>query len=132
MKYLVLAILLTFAYAAIEQKIKLIDDIQDSAASELVKIQPPVDLGLDTISKFFVVGDFGDIETYSNLEHVTDVMNQLSSNEKYDFIATVGDNVYEKGIESMSKLDTVNKIMNSFKKSHIKDTPMYLTLGNHD
>lgn len=82
--------------------------------------------------RFFVIGDFGYLQHFSYLDHVTDIMSQISSEEKYDFIATVGDNVYDNGIVDIKKRDDVDKIMSAFKKPALKDLPMYLTLGNHD
>ena len=84
------------------------------------------------MKRFFIVGDFGDLTAREDLDQVTDAMNKLASKNKYDFIATVGDNVYENGIESMDKLDDVKDIMTYFKKPNIKKMPMFLTLGNHD
>ena len=132
MKIYLIALFLVLASASIEEKFKLVDDSSAQSANLLLKQTQTSNLDEDSISRFFVIGDFGDLETYSDLEHVTNIMENLSSNQNFDFIATVGDNVYENGIESMKKLDDVNKIMKSFKKPHIKNTPMYLTLGNHD
>ena len=86
----------------------------------------------DSIHRFFIIGDFGDTETYENLDYVTDTMSKISSDNKIDFIATVGDNMYENGIEDIEDLDNVNKVMKAFKKPNVENLPMYLTLGNHD
>jgi len=90
------------------------------------------EVSIDSVKRFFIVGDFGDLTAREDLDQVTDAMNKLASKNKYDFIATVGDNVYENGIESMDKLDDVKDIMTYFKKPNIKKMPMFLTLGNHD
>lgn len=86
----------------------------------------------ETTTRFFVVGDFGDPTSLDDLDTVTDMMNELSGQEKYEFTLTVGDNVYEKGIESMKNLDAVQSIMKKFKKKNLRSVPLYLTLGNHD
>ena len=82
----------------------------------------------DPFTRFFVVGDYGDLTKYNDLHRVTDFMEYLSTQETYDFIATVGDNVYENGIQSMDKLDDVKAIMKAFKKTsswkytYVRDT----------
>lgn len=86
----------------------------------------------ESITRFFVVGDFGDTQAKEDINHVTDTMAKISSTQKYEFIATVGDNIYENGIESMEDLSNADEIMKFFKKPTLEDIPMYLTLGNHD
>ena len=119
-------------WASAQVKLKLMGEedilVTDQQTQETLK----EDAENDTVQRFFVIGDFGDMATYTDLDHVTDMMQKISSSQKFDFIATVGDNVYEKGIKSMDKLDEVNQIMKAFKKPTLQDIPMYLTLGNHD
>lgn len=86
----------------------------------------------DLTTRFFVVGDFGDVTALDDLDKVTTLMNEFSSEEDYEFSITVGDNVYENGIVSMDNLTDVQSIMSKFKKDSLRNVPMYLTLGNHD
>lgn len=86
----------------------------------------------EDVQRFFVVGDFGDLDSKENIDHMTNIMDHLSEKQTYDFIATVGDNLYPNGIESMDNLENISSVMEFFQKSNTKDLPMYLTLGNHD
>lgn len=132
MKVLLIAILVTLVVANQNLKFKLMGEDSYTIADAEIKTHINGSYNTAKVHRFFVVGDFGDTSSYKDLDYVTDIMDSVSSSQKYDFIATVGDNVYENGIENMKKLDDANKIMGAFKKPNVKDIPMYLTLGNHD
>ena len=59
-------------------------------------------------------------------------MDKQAKESKVDFMLTVGDNLYENGIESMTDLTAINKVMSYFQSPNLKNLPMYVTLGNHD
>lgn len=84
------------------------------------------------VERFFVIGDFGDVENSEHLDFMTNVMDQLAGEEEFSFITTVGDNVYPSGIEDIKDLKVADEIMSYFQKPNLKDLKMYPTLGNHD
>jgi predicted MPP superfamily phosphohydrolase len=86
----------------------------------------------EQVTRFFVIEDFGDINASKDLNLITDPIDKISSTQHYDFIATVGDNIYEKGIDNMKDLSDADEIMKHFKKPSLGEIPMYLTLGKHD
>lgn len=45
---------------------------------------------------------------------------------------SVGDNIYENGIENPNDYVYANKIMQYFQKENIKNVPLYIAAGNHD
>lgn len=54
------------------------------------------------VFRFFVIGDYGDVSKYRILSSVTDTMNNLASEHSFSHIVTVGDNIYENGLEDIS------------------------------
>ncbi|CAI2372801.1 unnamed protein product [Moneuplotes crassus] len=86
----------------------------------------------DDFTRFFVVGDFGDLDNLSGVDNMTNIMSELASEKPFHFVTTVGDNFYPKGIETMDDLQNANKVMSYFQKADIKDIKIYPTLGNHD
>ena len=86
----------------------------------------------DNILRFFVIGDFGFYYHYRQVSSVTDSMNDLATKNHYDHIITVGDNIYEKGIEDINNRWKAWLVMSVFKKSALKNILIYPTLGNHD
>ena len=114
---LLLFFLLTFVLADRGYLEKLVKIEQPHTSDEILqKIHLDADQE-DNLTRFFVVGDFGDLTKSNDLHRVTDSMSYLGSQEKFDFIATVGDNIYENGIASMDKLEDANLIMKAFKKT---------------
>jgi hypothetical protein len=123
-------VILGTTFAIVDQKLEKVD-IPELIGSALKEPQNKHSSD-EKVQRFFVVGDFGDPETKENIDHMTDIMDHLAETQEYDFIASVGDNLYPNGIESMDDLKSVDSVMEFFQKSNTKDIPMYLTLGNHD
>ena len=86
----------------------------------------------DPMHRFLVIGDFGNILNYYNLDRVAGIMNDLANHEKYDHILTVGDNFYLNGIRYIWFRAIPWIVMTVFKKNALKDIPFYPALGNHD
>ena len=84
------------------------------------------------ISKFFIIGDFGDLKTKENINYMTNIMNYLAKKDTHDFIITTGDNFYPSGIKNINDLKKTNKVMDYFQKSSIKNLKMFPILGNKD
>ena len=86
----------------------------------------------DSQYRIIVFGDFGKVENYFGIGKATDIMNQLSMQHYYEYFITTGDNFYPKGIPYLwfRMLPWIS--MSQFKKSAIKNTLIYPTLGNHD
>lgn len=81
--------------------------------------------------RFIVIGDWGDggsAEQYS----VAAAMTSVAERQRIDFIATVGDNIYPKGVASID--DPLFERAWEFVYQHgaLQDIPWWLSLGNHD
>lgn len=68
---------------------------------------------------FFVVGDFGDLGDQGRadknyFDHVTTAMDTTAKTTGVDFMLSVGDNIYENGIESPNDYSYADKIMTYF------------------
>lgn len=86
----------------------------------------------DLIYRFFVIGDFGWLSNFDKIGKVTNIMNNLAKKKNYSHMITTGDNFYLHGIRYIWNRFLPWIVMSQFKKSAIKNLPMYVTLGNHD
>ena len=86
----------------------------------------------DDMFRVIVFGDFGLIPNYFEIGKTADVMNKLAQQKHYEFMITVGDNFYPNGVPYLWFRFMPWLAMSQFKRSAIKNTLIYPTLGNHD
>lgn len=82
--------------------------------------------------RIMVFGDFGRFENYFRIGETAEVMSQLAQQKHYEYFITTGDNFYPKGIPYMWFRLIPWVAMTNFKRSPIRNTLIYPTLGNHD
>lgn len=88
-------------------------------------------------ARFGVIGDFGDLGDIGRAKKnywgkVSNAMNKFAQYNPFDFLMTVGDNVYPNGIEKDGDYSQMDAILSHLKKPYLKDLEVYATLGNHD
>ncbi len=79
---------------------------------------------------FFVIGDWGREGKYDQ-QAVADQMALLADDWNLDFVTTVGDNFYLKGVKSVED-DHWEKSFNLVYHHESLQVPFYASLGNHD
>ena len=134
MKIGIVAVLLLAALSncvlAADHGFQLVDLIKDIPVREKTEnLQFPVE---DDKLRFFMIGDYGELDNYFAVRKVGELMNQLAKKEFFEYILTAGDNFYFTGIENIHFRFKPWAISQQFKWSHIKHLPVYATLGNHD
>ena len=87
---------------------------------------------IDDVTRFFVIGDYGQLENYFGIRTVGAMMDKIAANKKFDFITTLGDNFYPDGIDDLTYRMKPFMITQQFQRENLRDLPIYATLGNHD
>lgn len=78
---------------------------------------------------FIAIGDQGMGDSCQ--KHVAFLMNEKARSDSLDFVITLGDNFYNKGVTSISDVQWHEKFEAIYNLSHL-DVPFYPSLGNHD
>ena len=86
----------------------------------------------DDVLRFFILGDFGQLENYFGIRTVGAMMDKMAANKSYDYITTVGDNFYKHGLEDITYRMKPFLITQQFQRENLRDLPIHVTLGNHD
>lgn len=82
--------------------------------------------------RFGVIGDWGYVSKPTSIKKMMKRIDEEASKDKLDFLITVGDNIYNDGIKSTSD-KKFNEAMDLIRSnSHLKEVPLYASLGNHD
>jgi tartrate-resistant acid phosphatase type 5 len=81
--------------------------------------------------EFIVIGDWG-IPGSEGQKLVAAQMNELAASSAIDFIVTTGDNFYMRGVQSVDDPLWLNTFEKIYSLPEIKNTPWYVSLGNHD
>ncbi|MBV6644877.1 MAG: metallophosphoesterase [Cyclobacteriaceae bacterium] len=82
-------------------------------------------------TSFIVLGDWGNYGSKKQ-RSVADQMNKWAANHPVDFIISTGDNIYSKGVSSISDSLWQLAYEDVYTGDHIKALPWYAVLGNHD
>ena len=86
----------------------------------------------DDVLRFFILGDYGQLENYAGIRIVGTMMDKLAKLKRFNHITTVGDNFYRHGIEDITYRMKPYLITQQFQRDYLRDLPVYATLGNHD
>ena len=78
---------------------------------------------------FIALGDQG--KGGSTQQHVAGLMNEKAGQDSLDFVITLGDNFYGRGVTSVSDPQWVEKFEAMYDLPHLQ-VPFYASLGNHD
>lgn len=90
-----------------------------------------ISINLSADTTFFVIGDWGSKGEKAQVE-VAQAMDKIASERKVDFIATVGDNFYNDGVDSLDDEHFKRSFEDVYNLPHLKDLDWWVTLGNHD
>ena len=104
---------------------------------DLVKIFMPqqdqkVIVESDDVTRFFIIGDYGELSNYLNIRKVSVLMDQIASQKNFSHIITAGDNFYSDGITNINFRLKPWIVTNLFQRESIGRLKIYPTLGNHD
>lgn len=80
---------------------------------------------------FLVVGDWGR-NGESHQRDVAGQMEKAAAEFKTSFVVSVGDNFYEDGVQSVNDPLWKTSFEDIYTGAHLKTTPWYVALGNHD
>jgi hypothetical protein len=136
MKWVVLlSVLLLTASAFVSQSKRksgytFMDIVYGAIPKENKTVEPA--LVQDDVTRFFLIGDYGQLSNYLSIRRVTILMNDLASQKNYSHIITAGDNFYFDGITNLNFRLKPWIVTALFRRSHIGELSIYPTLGNHD
>jgi hypothetical protein len=80
---------------------------------------------------FIVIGDWG-MQGNADQIQIAQQMDRLAAAHAIDFIVTTGDNFYPFGVKTVDDPHWEKTYETVYGLPHLKDTPWYITLGNHD
>ena len=86
----------------------------------------------DEATRFFIIGDYGELENYLNIRKVAILMDELASKKNFSHIITAGDNFYVDGITDINFRLKPWIVTNLYQRESIGRLKIYPTLGNHD
>lgn len=98
-------------------------------ASPVIRQEAPPSADADNRLAFFVIGDWGQGDT--NQRNVAEAMAAEASDNPIDFIISVGDNFYPKGVKSLKDPHWTNSFENMYSDTSLQ-RDWYTAFGNHD
>ena len=86
----------------------------------------------DDVTRFFIIGDYGELFNYLNIRKVSVLMDQIASQKNFSHIITADDNFYSDSITNINFRLKTCIVTNLFQRESIGRLKIYPTLGNHD